>query len=60
MTSFYPKGAKAFVHSLKNEIDASGKQFVTGQVNKEGKYHGQVKQWYKDGKIYVGSANFGK
>jgi hypothetical protein len=55
MTEFYLKGAKAFVHSLKNKIDVSGKQFATGQVNKEGKIHGKMKKWYDDGNIYVGS-----
>jgi hypothetical protein len=40
MTEFHEKGAKAFVGSLKNKIDVSGKLWATGQVNKEGKSHG--------------------
>jgi hypothetical protein len=43
MTGFNSKGAKAFVRSLKNEIDVSGKQKFTGQVNKEGESHGKLK-----------------
>ena len=55
MTIFNAKGAKAFVRSLKNKIDLSGKQLGTGQVNKEGYFHGKLKEWYDDGDIYVGS-----
>ena len=60
LTIFNAKGAKAFVRSLKNKIDLSGKQYATGQVKKEGKIHGQGKLWYDDGHIYVGSVDFGK
>ena len=42
-TLFYQKGAKAFVRSLKNKIDVSGKQYETRQVNKEGESNGQLK-----------------
>ncbi len=59
-TDFYGKGAEGFVRSLKNKIDVSGKQGATGQVNKEGNYHGQGKVWCDDGDIYVGSTNFGE
>ena len=58
-TLFHEKGAKALVRSLKNKIDISGKQSQTGQVNKEGKFHGKAIAWYDDGKIIVGSVLFG-
>ena len=55
LTIFNAKGAKAFVRSLKNKIDLSGKQYATGQVKKEGNFYGKFKVWYDDGDIYVGS-----
>jgi hypothetical protein len=42
-TQFHEKGAKAFVRSLKNKIDVSGKQKLTGQINKEFQSHGKFK-----------------
>ena len=55
-TSFCEKGAEGFERSLKNKIHVSGKQRATGQVNKEGQFHGKLKEWFKDGDFYVGSA----
>jgi hypothetical protein len=55
LTELNKKGAKAFVSSLKKKIDVSGKQYATGQVNKEGLFHGKYKDWCRDGNIYDGS-----
>ena len=53
-TYFYNNGYKKHVESLKNETDASGWYYFSGQIDKEKRANGLARYCDDDGSIYIG------